>query len=85
MVTARPSSLGRWAWRTSVEAEGLDLSFRPLAGLAQVEKPGLCGGDAGDGGRLELMTARQIETMPWMHLQMEMKAFEKALPHIFQS
>jgi hypothetical protein len=32
--------------RHRVEAEGLGLSFRPLARLAQNEEPGLCGGEA---------------------------------------
>jgi len=33
--------------------KGLALSQRPLAGLAQVEEPGLRGGEAGGRGRLE--------------------------------
>ena len=35
--------------RHRIEAEGLDLSLRPLAGLAQDEKPGVRGGAAGGG------------------------------------
>ena len=31
------------------QAEGLDLSLRPLAGLAQDEEPGVRGGEAGGG------------------------------------
>jgi hypothetical protein len=37
--------------RHSVEAEGLALSFRPLAGLAQDEEPDLRGGEAGGEGQ----------------------------------
>jgi len=37
-----------------VETQGLTLPLRALAGLVEDEKPGVCGGDARGGGRLEL-------------------------------
>jgi hypothetical protein len=40
--------------RHRVEAEGLALSLDALARLAQDEKPGLCRGDTGGGGGVEL-------------------------------
>jgi hypothetical protein len=52
---ARPSS--RTLARHRVEAEGLGLPFRPLARLAQDEKSGVLGGEAGSGGGLGALTA----------------------------
>jgi hypothetical protein len=42
----------RFGPRHRVEAEGIDLSLRPLARLAQVQEPGVRGGEARGGGRL---------------------------------
>jgi len=51
----------RWARRHRVEAQGLGLPFRPIAGLAQDKEPGGSGGTAGSGGGLGEMTRRKRE------------------------
>jgi len=47
-----------------VEAQGLTLPLRALAGLVEDEKPGVCGGDARGGGRLELEHGRASAISP---------------------
>ena len=47
-----------------VEAQGLTLPLRALAGLVEDEKPGVCGGDARGGGRLELEHGRTSAISP---------------------
>src|SRR5262249_14051636 len=47
-----------------VETQGLTLPLRALAGLVEDEKPGVCGGDARGGGRLELEHGRTSAISP---------------------
>src|SRR6516225_6378848 len=57
--------------RHRLEAQGLELSLRPLAGLAQNEELGCTGGEAGSGGGLELEHGRTSTIFPSLvpHLQ----------------
>jgi hypothetical protein len=59
------------ASKDCLEAKGLSLPFRSLARLAQNEKFGCTGGEAGSGGGLELEHGRTSTIFPSLvpHLQ----------------
>jgi len=70
-ILKKPASTQCAKVALTLEAQGLDVSLRPLAGLVEDEKPGVCGGKARGGGRLELEHGRTSAISPSLvpHLQ----------------
>src|SRR5215831_6569393 len=75
-ASAMKVRLQAWPRRYRVEAEGLGLSFWPLARLAQNEERGCTGREARSGRRLGQMSRRKFEITAQMN--------ERDFPHLVE-